>query len=132
MPKYHGKGGVLYLAVNNAGSAVRVANLSQWSINLQADKSDVSALGDDWKSYVRGLKGGTLKASGFWADDADVPYDAFDADEKVSAYLYPSKSAPSKFWSGYIWPDAITCDAPVSGPVAMSMDGTFDGTVSRA
>lgn len=132
MAKYHGKGGVLYLAAAGGGAASLVSNLTQWTISIQADKAEVTSLGDSFKSYVRGVKGGTISAQGFWADDADVPFDAFDADAKVAAYLYPAAGAPSKFWSGYVWPDQIDCGVQVGGAATANFSGTFDGTISRA
>ena len=131
MAKYHGRKAKLYLSTTLAGAAARVANLTKWSLNITADKSEVTSLGDDYKSFVRGVKGGSLKGSGFWADDADIPFDAFDADTTVYAYLYPSENAPGKFWCGYVWPDSVTCDVDVSGPVTMGIDATFDGTIGR-
>ena len=131
MPKYHAKRGKLYLSSTLAGAAVKVANLTKWALNITADKVDVTALGDDFKSFVRGVKSGTLKASGFWADDSDIPYDAFDGDTLVYAYLYPSENAPGKFWCGYVWPDTVTCDVDISGAVGTSIDATFDGSIGR-
>jgi len=119
------------MAATTTGGATKVANLTSWSISITHDKSEVTAMNDDWKSYVRGYMGASMKATGFWADDADMPYDAFDADQTVPCYLYPAETAVGKYWFGQIWPDSIGCDAPSSGSVTFSVDGTFDGAVTR-
>lgn len=124
--------GKLYLSTALAGAATKVANLSDWSLSITADKAEVTSLGDTWKSFVRGTYGGTVKAKGFWSDDQDAPYDAFDAGTLVYAYLYPSENAQLDFWCGYVWPDTVTCDTNVSGAVAMTLDATFDGAIGRS
>lgn len=129
--KYHGKGGVAYLAASGAGEAVNVANLTEWSLTTEADTAEVTSLGDDWKSFVRGTAGWSGNLTGFFADDADVPFDAFDDANKVACYLYPSKDAPAQYWYGYVWPTGTSVNAPVSGPVGIAMPFTGDGALGR-
>lgn len=131
MPKYHGKGGVAYLAASGSGSATNVANLTQWSLSLETDTSQVTSMGDEWKSFVRGTKGGSGSLQGYFADDADVPFDAFDDGNKVACYLYPSKDAPSKYWHGYVWPTGASVETSVTGAVSFTVPFTFDGPVGR-
>jgi hypothetical protein len=125
----------MYLAATAAGSAVTVANLTQWSINIEQDTADVTSLGDSWKSFVVGVKGATASVSGFFADDADVPFDAFDqaqASGRVACYLYPTAQAPARFFSGMVWPTSVSVETSVGGAVSISANMTFDGAVTRA
>lgn len=132
MPKYHGIKGMAYLAASGAGAATNVANLSAWTINLERDKAEVTALGDTWKTFVRGAKGGSVTMAGFWANDADVPFDAFDDDTTtINVYLYPTRDVTTQYWYGEVWPDSVNLDSPNSGPVGFNFAGTFDGTVTR-
>lgn len=131
MAKYHGRGGVAYLAATNTGAATAVANLTQWSLQIEADTAEVTSLGDDWKSFVRGTAGWSGSLQGFFADDADVPFDAFDGANKVRVYLYPSKDAPSKYWHGYVWPTGATVETAIGGAVSFTAPFTGDGTLSR-
>jgi hypothetical protein len=134
MPKYHGKNGALLLAAANAGTASLVANLTSWSLDIEMDLADVTAIGDDFRSFVAGVKGGSSSMSGFLADDADIPFDAFDQAQsggKVAAYLYPFGTSVAKYWYFNAWPKKVNVDDPVSGPVAFKADLTADGTVAR-
>ena len=135
MPKYHGRGGVMYLAATNSGSAQVVANLTQWSVSIEQATADVTSLGDTFSSFVMGIKSASARLSGFFADDDHVPFDAFDqaqASGRVACYLYPSASAPSKFWSGLVWPTSISVEDSVGGPVTISGNLVFDGGITRA
>lgn len=135
MPKYHGRGGVLYLAATNAGAASSVANLTQWTINIEQATADVTSLGDSWSTFVMGIKSANASFSGFFADDADIPFDAFDqaqASGTVACYLYPSASAPTKYWAGQAWPTSVSVEDSVGGAVSISGNLVFNGAVTRA
>lgn len=134
MPKYHGRGGVMYLAATSAGAAQSVANLTQWTINIEMATADVTSLGDTFSSFVAGIRSATASFSGFFADDADVPFDAFDQAQgsgTVACYLYPSASAPTKYWYGQTWPTSVSVDDSVGGAVSISGALTFNGGVTR-
>lgn len=134
MPKYHGRKGQLLLAAANAGSASVVANLSQWSLSIELATADVTSLGDTATSFVAGVTNATASLSGFFADDADIPFDAFDqaqASGTVAAYLYPAGTSVAKYWYGAVWPTSVSVDDPVGGPVAFSAEFQFNGGVTR-
>lgn len=134
MAKYHGRGGVMYLSATNGGSAQSVANLTQWTINIEQATADVTSLGDTAASFVMGVKSATASFSGFFADDADVPFDAFDqaqASGTVACYLYPAAGAPTKYWYGQVWPTSVSVDDSVGGAVGISGNLVFNGAVSR-
>lgn len=134
MAKYHGRGGVMYLSATNAGSAQSVANLTQWTISIEHATADVTSLGDSAASFVLGVKSATASFSGFFADDADVPFDAFDQAQlsgTVACYLYPAAGAPTKYWYGQVWPTSVSVDDSVGGAVGISGNLTFNGGVSR-
>lgn len=131
MPKYAGTKGTLYLGATAGGAASLVANLTKWTLNLIAEKVDVTCLGDTWKKGLQTIKSATLKASGFWADDADIPFDAFDLGSTVYAYVYPASPAAGKYWYGSVWADGVTVDVDVKGVGSISVDTEFDDTVTR-
>ena len=130
--KYHGRKGKLYMSTALAGAATRIADLTTWSLNITRDIAEVTSLGDDFKSFVGGMRGGTVKAQGFWSTDADIPYDAFDSDGLVYVYLYPSENAALDFWCGFVWPTGVSAEVSSSAAAAMSLDATFDGTIGRS
>ena len=134
MAKYHGRNGALLLGSANGGAAGSVANLTQWSISIDTDTADVTALGDTFKSYVLGTKSATSSLSGFFADDADVPFDAFDQSQSggtVTAYLYPAGTSVAKYFYGNVWPKSVSVDDSVGGAVTFKADLVFNGTVTR-
>lgn len=134
MAKYHGRTGALLLAAANGGSPTSVANLTQWTISIDTDTADVTSLGDTWKSSVLGTKSATASLSGFWADDADIPFDAFDQSQSggtVTAVLYPAGTGVAKYFSGAVWPKSVSIDDSIGGPVTFKADLVFTGAVTR-
>ena len=130
--RYHGKHGAAYLgATASPASASRVNGLTTWSIALTQDVAEVTALGDDYKSFVVGVKGGTMAFKGFHMSDEDVPFDAYDIGGKVTCYLYPSADNTARYWWGNVWPTSVSVEDPVSGPVTLDFAGTFDSTFTR-
>lgn len=55
-----GKGGNV-----KVGAAV-VAELSDWSLDIDADTLDDTSFGSDWKTYLQGLKSWTGSLKGRW------------------------------------------------------------------
>lgn len=134
MAKYHGRGGALLLGAANAGAAASVVNLTQWSLTIEQDTAEVTSLGDTFKSYVAGMKGATASLSGFFADDQDIPFDAFDQAQSsgtVAAYLYPAGTSVNKYWYGAVWPTNVSVDDSVGGAVTFTAALTFNGAVTR-
>lgn len=134
MAKYHGRGGALLLAAANAGSAQSVANLTQWSLSIDMDTAEVTSLGDSFKSYVAGMKNATASINGYFADDADIAFDAFDQAQSsgtVAAYLYPAGTSVNKYWYGQVWPTAVSVDDSVGGAVTFTANLVFNGGVTR-
>lgn len=134
MPKYHGRSGAMLLAAANGGAAANVVNLTQWTINIDTSTADVTSLGDSSTSFVLGVKNATASFSGFFADDADVPFDAFDQNQSggtVACYLYPAGTSVAKYWSGSVWPTAISVDDSIGGAVTISGTLQFNGGASR-
>ena len=61
-----GKSGKLGIGTNN------VVDVSSWSLELGADTLDVTALGDDWKKFIAGLKEWSASAEGFYSVHTDA------------------------------------------------------------
>lgn len=134
MPKYHGIKGALLLASTNAGAAASVGNLSQFTLSIENDTVDVSTIGDTHRTFVSGLKSASMSFSGLWADDIDIPFDAFDQSQTggtVKAYLYPGGVAVARYWYGDVWPKSVGIEVGVGGAVTMSGEMQFNGTCTR-
>ena len=131
MPKYHGRNGAVLLAVNNAGSASSVANLSAWSLSIEQALAETTSLGDTFSSFVAGIKNATGSLDGFFADNADIPFDAFDSAEAVSCYLYPAGVGVAQYWYGQVFPSNMSVEDSVSGAVTFKTDIQFSGGCTR-
>ena len=98
-----GRNGRLYVDTSAAadGSAQPIANLSSFSINQTADRTEVTSFGDTTKAYVAGLKDAQGDFSGFW--DADGTLTRYVADSQPRKfYLYPQAGSAhqSTYWFG--------------------------------
>ncbi len=107
MAKYHGRKGVVYFSTSGTGTAVSVANLSEWSLDFQTDRVEVTAFGDANKTYVQGLKDVQGQFSGFYDDSATASiFSAADSTDGIKVYLYPSSDATARYFYGPAWLDA--------------------------
>ena len=129
MPKYHGKRGVVYISTTMAGTASPV-QLTEWTLNMATDKTEVTSFGDANKTYVQGLKDLSGTISGFWDSANDALFDAADSADGVRMYLYPSADAPTIFWEGPAFLDA-SISVGVGGAVAMSGSFVAAGSWTR-
>jgi hypothetical protein len=130
MARYHGKGGVVYMSSTGSGTAINVASLSEWTLNMATDKVEVTAFGDANKTYVQGLKDITGSLSGFWEDSQDALFDGADSSDGVKVYLYPSSLAPTVYFYGPAWVDA-SINVGVNGAVGITANMVANGSWSR-
>lgn len=131
MAKYHGRSGAVLLAVNNAGSASSVANLSSWSLSIEQALAECTSLGDTFASFVAGIKNAKGSLDGYWADNADIPFDAFDSAEAVNCYLYPAGVGVAEYWHGQVFASSMSVEDSVSGAVTFKTDIQFTGGCTR-
>jgi len=84
--RIHGKNAAIY--VNGPkGTGTRIANRTQWTLNLNRDYVDVTAFGDTNKRYVIGLKDVSGTFEGILDTSGDIGVNQTDLDE-VPIYLY--------------------------------------------
>jgi predicted secreted protein len=50
---------------------VAIAKLTDWSLAINADNLETTALGDQWKTFIQGIKDWQGKVSGFMVADED-------------------------------------------------------------
>jgi hypothetical protein len=130
MSRYHGKAGVVYMSATGTGTAVNVASLSEWTLNMNTDRVDVTSFGDANKVTVQGLRDiqGTL--TGFWEDSQDAMFDGSESADGVKMYLYPASTAPTVYFYGPAWVDA-SINVAVTGAVGLTCNFTANGSWSR-
>jgi hypothetical protein len=126
LARYHGKKGVVYISTTGSGNASSITQ-TEWTLNMNTDKVEVTSFGDANKTYVQGLKDiqGTL--AGFWDDSDAKLFTAADSTDGIKMYLYPSSDAPTKYFYGPAWLDA-SINTGVSGAVAISANFSANGS----
>lgn len=117
-----GKSGKLGLGANT------VVDVSSWSLELGADTLDVTALGDDWKKFIAGLKEWSASAEGFYSVHTDATgqkalQDAYLNSTEVSLKLFVNAS---NYYSGSAYISGMSVEDPVDDTVSISFE--FQGT----
>jgi len=97
-------------------------------INLGVDALDVTALGDDWKKFLAGLKEWSASAEGFYSVHTDTLgqkalQDAYLASTEVSLKLFVNAT---NFYSGSAFISGLSVEDPVDDTVSISFE--FQGT----
>ncbi len=121
-----GKSGKLGLGVNT------VVDVSSWSLELGTDTLDVTALGDNWKKFIAGLKEWSASAEGFYSVHTDTNgqkalQDAYLNSTEVSLRLYVNAV---NYYSGSAYISGLTVEDPVDDTVSVSFE--FQGTGALA
>lgn len=117
-----GRNGRIYVDISSGanGAAVPIANLNSFSVNETSDRTEVTAFGDQTKTYIQGLKDAQGDLSGFW--DADGTLTRYVADGNARKfYIYPQAGAAhvGTYWFGTGVFDLTTTQA-VNGAVEVS------------
>lgn len=119
-PATHGKNSRVFMTESGTGTPKYVGSITEWTLDMATDKVETTALGDDNKTYVQGLKDikGTI-AGNFDALD-DALFMAADSADGVLMEIYPTGDSAIKFAGpAYI-------DISIKGGVSSAV--TFDGT----
>ncbi len=117
-----GRNGRLYVDTSAAanGSAQPIVNLSSFSVNQTADRTEVTSFGDTTKTFVSGLKDAQGDFGGFW--DADGTLTRYVSDGVARKfYLYPQSGSAhvGTYWFGTATFD-LTTTQTVGGAVESS------------
>jgi hypothetical protein len=117
MVRRHGRNGQVYLGLTSAAAASPLPFQASWSINMNVDKQDVTAFGDQNKVYVAGLPDASGDFGGFMDDATSQTYIAAVDGLARQFYLYPdATNSPNVYWFGTVLPD-FSADGAIAGPV---------------
>lgn len=122
MSRYHGKSGRVYASTSGSGTAIPVASLNAWELNLATDRVETSSFGDTNKTYVQGFRDVQGTFGGFWDDSDTTLFTASASTDGCKLYLYPSTNAVTKYAYGPAWLD-VSVSAGTSQAVTVS--GSF-------
>lgn len=125
-----GKGGQVRI-----GAAV-VADVQEWTADIEKDTAESTALGASWKTAIPTLKGGSgsLAMSFNMADTTGqkAMQDSFFNDTLVTLNLDTASSGTLRTYSGSAWVTKFSTGVKVDDRVTYDVDFQFDGAVSFA
>ena len=110
----------------------KVAAIKNWSLELSLETLETTALGDDWKNYITGLKEWSASSEG----DYEVPTDtqgqaalqeAYLAGTTVTVKLYVDGT---NYYQGTAYISSLSIEDPVDDMVSISLELTGTGELS--
>ena len=110
----------------------KVVGIKNWSLELSLDTLETTALGDDWKNYITGLKEWSASSEG----DYEVPVDsdgqaalqeAFLNGTTVTVKLYVDGT---NYYTGEAYINSLSIEDPVDDVVSISIEFTGTGALT--
>ena len=124
-----GKNGKVTIGTDTPATVVGIKN---WSLELSLDTLETTALGDDWKNYITGLKEWTASSDGDYAVGADEAgqealQEAFLNGATVAVKLYVDDT---HYYGGVAFINSLSIEDPVDDVVSISIEFTGTGELS--
>lgn len=110
----------------------KVAAIKNWSLELSLETLETTALGDDWKNYITGLKEWTASSEGDYSVPTDTQgqatlQDAYLAGTTVTVKLYVDGT---NYYQGTAYISSLSIEDPVDDVVSISLELTGTGELS--
>ncbi len=118
--------------VIGADATQKVVGIKNWSLELSLDTLETTALGDDWKNYITGLKEWSASSEG----DYEVPVDAEGQEALQLAYLNGTAVTVKlyvdgkNYYTGEAYINSLSIEDPVDDVVSISIEFTGTGALS--
>lgn len=117
--------------IGESGSQ-KVAAIKNWSLELSLETLETTALGDDWKNYITGLKEWTASSEGDYSVPTDTQgqsalQDAYLAGTTVTVKLYVDGT---NYYQGTAYISSLSIEDPVDDVVSISLELTGTGELS--
>ena len=118
--------------VVGASASKKVVGIKNWSLELSLDTLETTALGDDWKNYITGLKEWSASSEGDYevpvdADGQQALQDAFLNGTTVTVKLYVDGT---NYYQGEAYINSLSIEDPVDDVVSISIEFTGTGALS--
>ena len=113
-------------------STQKVVDIKNWSLELSLETLETTALGDDWKNYITGLKEWTASSEG----DYEVPVDTQGQKALQDAYLNGTTVIlklyvdATNYYQGTAYISSLSIEDPVDDVVNISIEFTGTGALS--
>lgn len=130
MARLAGDNGRVYMAIASGGTPEPLPFIAKYTLSFKNDKYDVTAMGDQQKFYVGGLRDASGSFSGWYDDSTNQTYTAAVDGAPRKFYLYPNQADTTKYFHGNIIVD-MSIDGGVGGGIAMSADWAAYGLINR-
>ena len=110
----------------------KVVGIKNWSLELSLETLETTALGDDWKNYITGLKEWTASSEG----DYNVPTDTAGQEALQTAFLNGSIVKvkmyvdATNYYMGEAYISSLSIEDPVDDVVSISIEFTGTGALS--
>ena len=124
-----GKNGKVAIGTDASGKVVGIKN---WSLELSLETLETTALGDDWKNYITGLKEWTASSEG----DYEVPVDEVGQAALQDAYLNGTTVTvklfvdDTNYYQGEAYISSLSIEDPVDDVVSISIEFTGTGALT--
>ncbi len=110
----------------------KVVGIKNWSLELSLDMLETTALGDDWKNYITGLKEWSASSEGDYevpvdADGQQALQDAFLNGTTVTVKLYVDGT---NYYKGEAYINSLSIEDPVDDVVSISIEFTGTGALT--
>jgi hypothetical protein len=115
---------------SSAATAEPLPFVATYSINFATNKIDVTAMGDDNKVYLSGLRDASGAFNGFYDDSTAQTYTAATDGAPRKFYLYPSTNNTAQYFWGQIIAD-MTIDAGVDGATSMAASWSAYSAITK-
>ena len=131
MPRRHGRNGAVYLAATSGAAASPVTFQAAWTVDVTADKTDVTTWADSQHVYVAELPDISGSFTGFLDDATSQTYVAASDGLPRAFCLYPDTvNSPAVYFAGTVIAD-FSGGGASAGPVTVAATWGAEAGVRR-
>lgn len=126
-----GKGGTVYIP---GTPVVAIANINQWTLQMDAGNYDASVLGDSWRHFIPGLRGWSGQLTGYWSiiTDPNGQQVLSDAFFNSSSLVIVLQTAPGGGqYEGTVNVTTMNVTDPVDGLITFDFSYVGTGSLQR-
>ncbi len=103
MSTIHTKNAIVYLQ-GSGSDAVILTEAADVSIDIDYDLEADAALGDTWKTNLKGLLGWSGSVAGNFDTAQSLLFDAIGQTSARKMYVYPDRATTGRYYYGTVWP----------------------------